>query len=78
MSVGAIKLWDRLNKTDHILSGQLVFDDGGVVPFGELPANGKALGMRFPSHVTRWMRVEILTVSPGTQHPGFAEISVFK
>jgi clan AA aspartic protease (TIGR02281 family) len=78
VSVGAIKLWDRLDGGDHILSGRLVFDDGSIVPFGELPANGKALGMRFASRMARTLRVEILTVSPGTLHPGFAEISVFK
>jgi clan AA aspartic protease (TIGR02281 family) len=78
VTVGAIKLWDRLDSADHILSGRLVFDDGSVVPFGELPAKGKSLGMRFAARTTSTLRVEILTVSPATSHPGFAEISVFR
>jgi hypothetical protein len=76
--ISSVKLWDRLNKTDHILTGQLVFDDGTAVPFGELPTDGTPLTLRFRPKYVRWMRVEILTVSPSTNNPGFAEIAAFR
>lgn len=78
VTVGSMKLWDRVNGKDHILTGRLVFDDGTDLPFGELPTDGSPLAMRFPQHTTRWIRFEILTASPDTRHPGFAEISLFK
>jgi clan AA aspartic protease (TIGR02281 family) len=76
--IASIKLWDRMNGTDHILSGQLVFDDGTTVPFGELPSPGTPLTLSFRPKYIRWMRVEILTVTPSTQHPGFAEIGAYR
>jgi clan AA aspartic protease (TIGR02281 family) len=78
VTVGLLKLWDRVDGTDHVVSGQLVFDDGSTVPFGELPTDGTPLSMRFPEHTTRSIRFEILSVGAGTEHPGFAEISLFK
>jgi clan AA aspartic protease (TIGR02281 family) len=76
--LSTVKLWDRPNPTDHVLTGQLVFDDGTTVAFGELPKNGTPLTVRFRPKYVRWMRVEILTVSPDTQHGGFAEIAAFR
>lgn len=76
--VSSVKLWDRVNGVDHILTGQLVFDDGSVVPFGELPRDSVPLTVPFRPKYVRWMRVEILTVSPDTQHAGFAEIAAFR
>jgi len=71
-------LWDRVDGTDHIVSGQMVFEDGSTVPFGELPADGMPLALNFNPRTVRWIRFEILTVSAGTQHPGFAEICLFQ
>jgi hypothetical protein len=76
--ISSAKLWDRPSESDHILSGQLVFDDGSSVPFGELPKDGTPLTLRFRPKFVRWMRVEILTVSPSTNNPGFAEIAAFR
>jgi clan AA aspartic protease (TIGR02281 family) len=76
--ISSVKLWDRLDKSNHILTGQLVFDDGTIVPFGELPTDGTPLGVRFRPKFVAWMRVEILTVSPSTTNPGFAEIAAFR
>jgi clan AA aspartic protease (TIGR02281 family) len=78
VSVSSAKLWDRVDGTDHIVSGQMVFDDGSTVPFGELPAGGLPLELNFPPRTIRWIRFEILTVSAGTEHPGFAEICLFQ
>ena len=78
VSVSSAKLWDRVDGTDHIVSGQMVFDDGSTVPFGELPANGIPLALKFTPRTARWIRFEILTVSAGTQNPGFAEICLFQ
>jgi clan AA aspartic protease (TIGR02281 family) len=76
--ISSVKLWDRVNNVDHILSGQLVFDDGSTVPFSELPQDGTPLAVRFRPKYVRWMRVEILTVSPNSNNPGFAEIAAFR
>lgn len=78
VSVSSAKLWDRPDGTDHIVSGQMVFDDGTTVPFGELPTDGTPLAVTFPARTVHWIRFEILTVSPGTQHPGFAEICLYE
>jgi clan AA aspartic protease (TIGR02281 family) len=78
VTLSSAKLWDRVDGTDHIVTGQLVFDDGSTVPFGELPTDGSPLALRFAARTAKWIRFEILTVSPGTQHPGFAEISLFE
>lgn len=76
--VSSVKLWDRVNGVDHILSGQIVFDDGTAVSFGELPKPGTPLTLTFRPKFVRWMRIEILTVSPQTQHAGFAEIAAYR
>jgi hypothetical protein len=78
VSVSSAKLWDRVNGTDHIVSGQMVFEDGSTVPFGELPAGGNPLALNFAPRTVRWIRFEILTVGAGTQNPGFAEICLFQ
>jgi len=76
--ISSVKLWDRVNGNDHITSGQLVFDDGSTVPFGELPTDKTPLSVPFRPKYVRWMRVEILTVSDGTSYSGFAEIAAFR
>jgi clan AA aspartic protease (TIGR02281 family) len=76
--MSSVKLWDRLDGTDHVVSGQLVFDDGSVEPYGELPQDGSPLTIKFRPKYVRWMRVEILSVSPGTAHGGFAEIAAYR
>jgi Aspartyl protease len=76
--ISSVKLWDRVNGNDHITSGQLVFDDGSTVPFGELPTDRTPLSVPFRPKYVHWMRVEILTVSDGTSYPGFAEIAAFR
>jgi clan AA aspartic protease (TIGR02281 family) len=76
--LSSVKLWDRANKTDHILSGQLVFDDGSTEMFGPLPKDGTPLTVRFRPKYVKSMKVEILKVSDETAHPGFAEIGAFR
>ena len=78
VTVSSAKLWDRVDGTDHIVSGQMVFNDGTTVPFGELPTDGNPLILNFTPKMVRWIRFEILSVSSGTDHPGFAEISLFQ
>jgi predicted aspartyl protease len=78
VSISSAKLWDRVDGIDHIVGGQMVFDDGTREPFGELPANGAPLVVSFSPRNVRWIRFEILNVSAGTQHPGFAEIGLFQ
>ncbi len=78
VSISSAKMWDRPDGSDHIVSGQMVFDDGSTVPFGELPTDGTPLALHFASHTVKWIRFEILSVGAGTQHPGFAEICLFQ
>jgi hypothetical protein len=78
VTISTAKLWDRVDGTDHIVSGQMVFDDGSTEPFGELPSDGTPLVLNFTPRTVRWIRFEVLTVGSGTQHPGFAEICLFQ
>jgi hypothetical protein len=59
VSVSRIVLYDRPNLVDHILAGQIEFDDGTVVPVGELPNDGTALEVRFPAKVIPWFRFRV-------------------
>lgn len=78
-TVGHMLLFDRPNLDDQILAGRIVFSDGGVVPFGELPNDGKTpVSLTFPPRVIRWLRVEVTRVSGSTQNAGIAEIGVFR
>ena len=78
-TVGHVLLFDRPNLDDQVMAGRIVFGDGGVVPFGELPNDGrKAVSLTFRPRVIRWLRVEISKVSPSTRNAGIAEVGVFR
>ena len=78
-TVGHVLLYDRPNQDDQVLGGRIVFSDGGVVPFGELPNDGKTpVSLSFQPRLIRWLRLEITEVSASTQNAGIAEIGVFR
>jgi hypothetical protein len=79
MTFSEVALYDRPNENDQVLAGRLVFDDGSVIPFGELANDGKTPTIvKFPSKTAKWMRVEITKVSDSTKYTGLAEVGVFK
>ena len=78
-SISKVSLFDRPNPDDQVTSGQLIFDDGSKVSFGELANDGKtATTVSFPAKNVLWMRAEITGVSPTTKSAGFSEIAAFK
>jgi alpha-glucosidase (family GH31 glycosyl hydrolase) len=77
--VSRVVVFDRPNLVDQVTSGRIIFSDGSVVPFGELPNDGKnAVNLSFTSRKIRWLRVEITGVTPTTQNAGLSEIGVFR
>ena len=78
-SVNRIRLYDRPNSADQVLSGRLLFSDGSTVPVGALPNAGwEALELTFSTRVIQWVRFEIDTVRAGTANVGLAELQVFQ
>ena len=73
--INQIRLYDRPNLTDQVLSGTLIFSDGSSVPVGTLPNNGTALTVNFPTRSVTWVSFNI--DSAGGQNIGLAEIEVY-
>ncbi|MDR0879537.1 MAG: PIG-L family deacetylase [Clostridioides sp.] len=75
--INSVKLYDRPNLYEHILSGKLVFSDGSEVKVGELPNNGKGLEIKFDKKAVDSVRFVIESTSNTTQKVGLAEFEVF-
>lgn len=73
--ISAVKLFDRPNLNENILTGTLIFSDGSTVPIGSLPNNGTGLtitfGTKFVNSVTF-----VVDVANGT-NIGLAEFEVY-
>lgn len=78
-TIDRVWLFDRQNPVDQVLAGELVFDDGSRVPFGELPNGATSAGVvAFPARATTSLQVVITRVSPRTENTGLAEVVVLK
>ena len=69
-------LHDRINTTDQILAGRLVFSDGSSINFGTLPDNGTALTISFAARTVTWVRLEV--TSARGYSTGLAELEVIR
>jgi LmbE family N-acetylglucosaminyl deacetylase len=73
--VSQIRLYDRPNTSDNILSGTLTFSDGSTIAVGALPSQGAGLIVQFPVRTTTSVTFRIDTAA-GVD-TGLAEIEVF-
>lgn len=74
-TVSSVKLYDRPNTGDNILSGRLEFSDGSTVAVGALNTDGSATEVAFSSRTITWVRFTILTTSSWAC--GLAEFEVY-
>jgi len=75
-NVYRIRLYDRPNLTDQVLTGTLIFSDGSSISVGALPNNGTALTVDFPMKSVAWVNFNI--DSAAGENIGLAEIEVFR
>jgi MYXO-CTERM domain-containing protein len=76
-SVQMVRLFDRINTTDHITGGTLSFSDGSTVAVTSLPNDGfSAFEARFTAKMIHWVRFTINATSDSTFEPGLAEFEV--
>jgi hypothetical protein len=78
MTIDRIWLFDRPNKDDHIIAGELTFSDGTSIKVGELPNDGeKGIEIKFQPKKVNWAKFTVTETSPETVNVGIAEICVF-
>lgn len=77
-TVNGVRLHDRPNTDDQVLSGTLTFSDGSSVAVGTLPNNGAGLDVAFASRTVTWVRFTVNSVKASTYNIGLAEILVFQ
>ena len=74
-TINDIKLYDRSNLTDSIISGTLSFSDGSSITVGSLNNAGLAMDIPFSSKTVTWVK---FTVTSGSGlNVGLSEIQVF-
>ena len=76
--VSRVRLHDRPNSDDQVLTGTLTFSSGPPVPVGALSNDGAAVDVEFPPRTVRWVRFTINSTSPTTANVGLAELLVFE
>ena len=74
-NINRVRLYDRVNLTDQVLSGTLIFSDGSSISVGALPNDGTALTVDFPTKSVTWVNFNIN--SAVGENTGLAEIEVF-
>ena len=73
-----VRLYDKLNMRDQVMSGTLSFSDGSTLPVGRLQNDGQAgTVIAFPPKTVTWMKLTIDKVSRGTVHAGLGQFEVY-
>ena len=75
MTISKIILHDRINLTENIRAGTLLFSDGTSVSVGTLPNDGTGLTVGFSQKTVQWVRFRVDSAVGG--NIGLAEIEVF-
>jgi hypothetical protein len=76
--VDRVLLFDRPNKIDQIMAGNLVFSDGTTIKTGELPDDGaKGLEVKFAQKKITWLIFVVEKTKGTAQNIGLSEIAVF-
>lgn len=79
VTISKVWLFDLPDLKNQVLSGLLVFNDGGSLRVGELPNDARlAREISFPAKKVTWLAFIIDSVSQETRNAGLAEIAVFK
>jgi LmbE family N-acetylglucosaminyl deacetylase len=73
--VSRVVLYDRINTSDRILGGTLLFSDGSTLAVGALPNTGAPYSLSFPAKTVTSLTLQI-TAAQGWS-TGLAEIQVF-
>jgi hypothetical protein len=73
--VSEVVLHDRINTSDRILAGNLVFSDGSSLPVGALPNDGSAYRLTFASKTVTFVTLQITSAQGWST--GLAEIEVY-
>lgn len=77
-TIRMIRLYDKLNTRDQVISGTLSFSDGSTVPVGRLQNDGQAgTVIAFPPKTVMWMKLSIDKVSSGTVSAGLGQFEVY-
>jgi hypothetical protein len=77
-TVGTVRLYDKLNPRDQVLSATLSFSDGSTLPVGRLQNNGQAgTLLAFPPRTLTWMKLTIDKVRRGTVSAGLGQLEVY-
>jgi LmbE family N-acetylglucosaminyl deacetylase len=77
-TITRIRLHDRPNTDDRVLSGLLTFGDGSSVPVGPLSNDGTGVDILLSPRQTNWVRFTVTATSASTFNIGLAEILVFE
>jgi hypothetical protein len=75
VTANQIKLYDRPNFNDNILSGRLQFSDGTTIVIGKLNKNGAATTINFPVKTFSWVKFTMDTLQGS--NPGLSEFEVY-
>jgi LmbE family N-acetylglucosaminyl deacetylase len=75
ITANQLKLYDRPNLNDNILSGRLQFSDGTTQMVGRLNPNGSATTINFPLKTFHWVKF-IMDGFEGA-NPGLSEFEVY-
>lgn len=76
--ISKVWLFDRPVKTDQVISGKLLFDDGSEILVDSLPDDAfKGRQIVFPSKKVRLLSFVVTKVKEGTQNIGLSEFAVF-
>ncbi|MGD0897424.1 MAG: CBM35 domain-containing protein [Thermoguttaceae bacterium] len=77
-TVGMVRLYDKRNRRDQVMSGTLSFSDGSTLPVGRLQNDGQAgTVIAFPPKTVTWMRLTIDKVRSGTVRTGLGQFEVY-
>ena len=73
-----MKLYNRVNTNDQIVSGVLEFSDGSKVPVGKLQNDGQAGAVvTFPEKTVNEIRFVVTGVKPGSKASGLGAFEVY-
>ena len=77
-TVGMVRLYDKINARDQVISGTLSFSDGSTLPVGRLQNDGQAGAViTFPQKTVTWMKLTIEKVSRETVRAGLGQFEVY-
>jgi hypothetical protein len=74
-----VRLYDKPNTRDQVISGTLSFSDGSTLPVGRLQNDGQAgTVLAFSPKTVTWVKLTIDKVRPGTVSAGLGAFEVYR